>query len=367
MVPRRLAVAAAVVALASTAAGCGGGGGDDQKQTLTVVTANMANAVDVDGLTWLDRIDHFAAAIVRSGVAPDVISMTESTGLWRCSVPPPPFRAASDYDLVDRLVSNLHRDLGITYRVAYLVGASGAIRNGAGTPFCWYYSGDTLLYNPTRLTNLTPSDVAGRAQVAHDSGLIGFQIRRSLPICTRSTDLEPLETLIDGPDQHDRCNVATPSGPAWAQVDTTSGPDPSVVASLARFGLVGVPGSSFDVVTTHPTSGEEAAHEGTIDRFVNALTGPAYRTSNPYYPVIVLGDFNSLVDKPWPTGTTQVFRSPLPDVMAVNVGSGVGLPPSHGLSLDLGLALPTEDPCRGPQSPGRFSDHCGLLVRLKAT
>jgi hypothetical protein len=365
MISRSLVVLVAAVVLAA-GVGCGGGGGGEPKQTLTVVTANMANAVDIDGLTWLDRIDRFAAAIVRTGVAPDIISMTESTGLWRCSVPPPPFRGVSDYDLVDRLISNLHRDLSVTYRVAYLVGASGAIRNGFGTPFCWYYSGDTLLYNPARVTNLTPSDVAGRPQVAHDGGLIGFQIRRSLPICTRSTNLEPLEQLIDGPDQHDRCNVATPSGPAYAQVDATAGPDGSVVASLARFSLVGVPDSSFDVVTTHPTAGEEANHEGTINSFVDALTGPAYRTTNPYYPVIVLGDFNSLVDQQWPSGTTQVFRS-ADDVMAVNVGLGVGLQPAHRLSLDLGLTLPTEEPCRGPHVQGWFSDHCGLLVRLKAS
>ena len=260
-----------------------------------------------------------------------------------------------------------------------MVGAAGNVKNATGTPFCWYYSGDTLLYNPSRLTNLTPSDVSGKPQEAHNGGLVGFQIRRSLPLCARGSALEPLDQLIDGPPQTDRCNLETPSGPAYIQLDLTRGGDHALVASLARFSLVDVPDSSFDVVTTHPPYPEEDDHADTINDFIAALTSGDFRSTNPYYPVVVLGDFNGLIyeDKDWPRQTTKVFAaSPIPiprnttpaDVMAVAVGSGVGLQPTHNLSFDLGITLPTEEPCRDRDHPervqGTFSDHCGLLVRF---
>ena len=215
--------------------------GPPPKVTLSVVTANMANADDSQGLVWKDRIDRFSAAISANGPAPDIISMTESAGFWHCWVAP--FRQAEDYDLVDRLISDLEASTGVRYRVAYLVGAKGEITNSLGTPHCSYYSGDTLLYNPARLTNLTPGDVAGRAQERHDGSLIGFQVRRSLPLCVRGSNLEPLEHLIDGPAETDRCNMNTPSGPAWVQVDRNRGGNDTLVASLARFGLVDIPGT----------------------------------------------------------------------------------------------------------------------------
>lgn len=108
-----------------------------------------------------------------------------------------------------------------------------------------------------------------------------------------------------------------------------------MIASLALFGLVGVPNSSFDVVTAHPTSTQESRHEAPIDSFIAGVTAPPYRITRPYYPTIVLGDFNALAD------TSR-------------------------------MTLPNETPCR-PQtedpamrffSDRSFSDHCGLLVRF---
>jgi hypothetical protein len=174
----------------------------------------------------------------------------------------------------------------------------------------------------------------------------------------------------------DRCNLETPSGPAYAQVDRNRGGDDTLVASLARFSLVDVPGSSFDVVTTHPMNGEEHDHAGPIDSFIRGVTGPGWRTTSPYWPVIVVGDFNMLIDEQWPTQTTKVFWIPH-DEMAVAVGSGVGLQPAHGLSLESGMALPSQGlsglpeedwhaHCTGPQAAAAFSDHCGLLVRFSS-
>jgi hypothetical protein len=336
--------------------------GPPPKVTLSVVTANMANAADDQGLIWTQRIDRFSDAISTNAPAPDIISMTESAGFWHCWVPPNN-RNAEDYDLVDRLISNLETSTGVRYRVAYLVGAKGEITNSLGTPHCTYYSGDTLLYNPARLKNLTPDDVAGLAQERHDGPLIGFQVRRSLPLCVRGTHLEPLEHMIDGPAQTDRCNMKTASGPAWAQIDRDRGGHQSTAATLARFALVDIPGTSFDMITVHPQAHEEELHRDTINEFIRALTGPR-RTTDPYWPAVVVGDYNVLDLEPWPANTTQVARD---GNMAASVGSGLGRPAARGLALDSTITLPNETPCTGPGSTGAFSDHCGLLLRFSTT
>lgn len=361
-------------------------------RTLTVVTVNTGNSFVLGrDITWDIKMDRLAGHLVASGQVPDIISMTESAGWVNCSSPA--HDNTGHYDMVDRLIWRLRNGVGVTYRVAYLVGSEGSFGGlGSFAPRCRFYSGDTVLYNPNRITNLTPSDVAGRPQVLHDSTHLGLLIRRSLPICSRgaNTNIPNLEQLIDGPLHIDRCNVGTPSAPAWAwQVDYPGG-GYSVVATLARFGLVGVPNSSFDVVTTHPTHRYERFHHAPISNFIAALTAPPYRTTQPYYPTIILGDFNCLTGQPpynceddgpptpttsWPTGTTQVFRSP-DDVMVVGLGNGgSALPSLRTLSMVLGATLPGPQPCR-PLEEERirtgieyfadrsFSDHCGLIVRF---
>jgi hypothetical protein len=342
---------------------------------LTVVTGNMANAFTLGSIHWQDKADRFAALVVDTGVIPDIISMTESTGWTSCGGD-----TTGDYDMVDRIMSNLRKGTGVSYRIAYMVGARGSF-GIFGT--CQYYSGHTLLYNPTRLTNITPADVAARPQVAHDDPLHGFQIRRSLPLCYRSTFLEPLETLIDGPPQTDKCGRPTPSGLAWLLVIRDSGGGDDPIASLARFSVVGVTGSSFDVFTVHPESGDEALGEMPINDFISGLTGPPYRSTNPYYPTFVLGDFNCLIHlcgdcmpppsvcngfSDWPSETKKVFFAP-EDVLAVALGNNGGpLLPVRSLKMNLGMTLPTLVPCRiskdEPYPDRSFSDHCGLLVRF---
>ncbi|MGH2554361.1 MAG: endonuclease/exonuclease/phosphatase family protein [Actinomycetota bacterium] len=368
MVRRWLMLQFATCALAAGAVSCPGDG-TQSMPTLSVVTVNMANAIPVNGVKWPTRVDRLTAAIASAELVPDIISLTESAGWWNCSLSDYP--RVDDYDMLDRLLWNLRGRLGAEYRIAYMVGYNGAVKNDLDLPVCWYFSGDTLLYNSDRLVNLTPDAVAGSPQVADDDQLIGFQIRRSLPLCLRRTSMMPLEQLIDGPEQTDRCSSPTPSGPAFVQVELTRSGDHALVASLARFSLRAAPGSSFDVVTTHPTSGEEALHAAPINDFIAGMTQPPYRTTPPYYPVIVLGDFNSLKNTPndfwndpaWPAGTRDVFTTDA-DVMVVAVGAGVGLQPEHDLSVAFATALPREEPCRikDTDTPGTFSDHCGLVV-----
>lgn len=332
---------------------------------LSVVTANTTNSFDMGSVPWPQKIDRFAAFIIASGPLPDIISMTESSGWTWCSSPT--WQSTGDYQLADRLIGTLRRSRGVTYRVAYMVGAEGSFGGGR----CRYYSGDTVLYNPNRLSNITPADVAGRPQIAHNATDLGLQVRRSLPVCDlHYTSFEPIEQLIDGPSQTDKCNRPTPSAPAWLLLrkDASGGDYP--VASMARFSVIGVPGSSFDVVTIHLPYGEEEQHRTPIDDLIRTLTEPPYRTTNPYYPLVVLGDFNQLARTNWPSGTTQVF-SPTDDVMAVALGgSGGRFPPARSLTVNATMTLPNETPCR-PQGEGddffpdrSFSDHCALLVRF---
>ena len=364
---RWLVVLAAVVLV--TGVSCGGEGnhpgGDPPPSlpTLSIASVNMANAVDFGGgANWQTRVDRLVTTIEGAQLVPDFISLTEIAGLWNCSTPP--YRRAGDYDMIDRLLWRLDKRLSANYRVAYMVGVTGSVNNDFGTPLCWFHSGDALLYNPDRLVNLTPADVAGKAQERHDGPLLGTYIRRSLPICSRDTTLMPLEQLIDGPDQTDRCNTPTPSGPAWVQVDSTRGGGQTLVASLGRFSLRAAPGSSFDVVTSHLQSPEEVDHTGPVNDFIAALTSPPFRTSAPYYPVLVVGDFNDFAapEQNWPAGTTQVLRH---SVMAINQGAGVGVQPQHQLTAAFSTILPQQEPCALPDAPATgFSDHCGLLVRF---
>jgi endonuclease/exonuclease/phosphatase family metal-dependent hydrolase len=361
-----------VLAVATIAVGSGpcesGTTGASSLPTLSVVTVNMANGVDLSGVAWRTRIDRLAAAIESAELVPDIISMTESAGWWSCA-------GVDDYDMVDRLLWVLKERLDARYRVAYMVGTSGSVRNGIGISTCSYYTGDTLIYNSDRIVNLTPGDVAGKGQIGYDDPFTGVRVRRSLPLCTRGTNLMSLEQLIDGPPQSDKCSVETPSGPAWVQLEQTRHGDVALVASLGRFGLNAAPGSSFDVVTTHPTAREEEDQAESIDHFIAGLTAAPYRTSAPYYPVVVVGDFNGLAaeERGWPTHTKQVFHPT--DVMVVALGDGVGISPLHELNVAFSSTLPGKEPCSLPAAgtndpataaaaPEAFSDHCGLVVRF---
>jgi hypothetical protein len=274
--------------------------------------------------------------------------------MW-CSSPV--WQSTGDYDLVDRLVWRLRQRTGVTYRIAYMVGSEGSI--GAGR--CRFYQGDTVLYNPRRLSNLTAIQDSSRPQVAHNDPLLGFQLRRSLPLCNRGTKLLSLETLIDGPPQTDKCGRLTPGGRAWMLRGETRSGNSVTPATMVRFALVGVPGSSFDFFTVHPPNDEETIHQPALEGFINALTSFSRRGANPYYPPVVVGDFNALVRQAWPPGMSQLFAPP-EDVMAVAVGQAESASAARSLKLISCNTLPGETPCR--PSDRSFSDHCGLFVRL---
>lgn len=155
--------------------------------------------------------------------------------------------------------------------------------------------------------------------------------------------------------------ISSPSA-AWLLSTSPRSANGSVTIYESRpTDVIALGDGAWPGVTLGAQAHEEEDHAETINSFISALTGPSYRGGNPYWPVLVVGDFNILIDRPWPRNTTQVARA---DLMAAALGAGVGLQPTHTLSLSSATPLPNRDPCTGPQAVGAFSDHCGLLVRF---
>ena len=250
------------------------------------------NPLDIfPGGEWQTRVDRLANLIRGSGTRPDIISMTEFDGWRACTIPP---SVSGDYDFVDRLIWRLKSLIGVTYRIAYMVGKVGAF---GPLYLCQLYGGDIVLYNPNNLVNQAPQG----PQHGHDEKLFGTHLRRSLPLCNRGTSIMPLDQLIDGPPQTDKCGRATPSGPAWViMIEGTAKKDGKhyelISASLARFAYVHDPNVSFDVYTVHPYADLvfADAQSQQIAEFFNEMSAPPHRTTPRYYPPLVVGDFNNL-------------------------------------------------------------------------
>lgn len=263
------------------------------------------------------------------------------------------------------MIANLRRDFRVEYRVAYMVGVNWFNKDKFGVPNCYWHSGDAVLYNSARIRNMNPQDLAGQQPVAHDAQLEGVQVRRSLPLCNRGTVKEPMEDLIDGPLAAEKCQTPTPTGPARAIVVRAKEGEWRLGASLARLALRRDQGASFDLITVHPGSGDEAAHGPLIDDFVQQAIATPQRTSGPRYPTIVLGDLNG-VPADWPTGMFTVWSEGPYDVMGVRLAQdGVGLAPQYHLYANFMTRLPWATPIgtdRCGNDPDSFSDHCGGLV-----
>lgn len=326
---------------------------------LTILSANAmgSGGFDRGGGEWQTRIDRLANLVVNSGTRPDIISMTEFEGFRWCF----PAWSAGDYDIADRLIWRLQSLTGVRYRIAYMVGIRGAF---GFLDRCQYYSGDIVLYNPARLVNRNPEDATRFPQHGHDENFIDIQMRRSLPLCNRGTTLMPLDQLIDGQPQTDKCGRSTPSGPAWVVVPGRIG------GSLVRFAFVHDPTLSFDVFTVHPRSGAEAVDGPPIANFINGLSAAPYRTTPRYYPPLVVGDFNSLVrpeegQPEWPPGVSTVFSldPSVGEPMAVKLGEAENFSATYSLKPVQKLRLPPGDKC--PTNTDQdFSDHCALVVRF---
>jgi hypothetical protein len=104
----------------------------------------------------------------------------------------------------------------------------------------------------------------------------------------------PLESLIDGPPQTDKCDRETPSGPAWVVIP----PNGHIEAAFVRFSMAQDPSRTIDVFNVHPTAGTSASLAA---RRINQLfyqVAPSLR-DGPYlyYPPLMVGDFNELASE----------------------------------------------------------------------
>lgn len=323
---------------------------------MTVVVANLrgASPMEVGGglipptISFQERMRRLANAIADAGPAPDLILLTEVAGWANCG-------GAGDYDQFDHLLARLRDRFGITWRIAFHV--------GAWTRYGWFsqcsvFWSQAVLYNPVRLANRTPEDLALFIAQPHDAAVQGLHFRRSLPVCGRGSSLTPIESLVDGPPQTDKCGRPTPSGPAW----TTFG---ALRASAGRFSFRHDMRASFDVFVVHPRAGAATAEGSQIADFILAVQSPPFRMQRVAVPAIVGGDFNDLARTGWPPLATEIFAPGL-DVMQLSLAASPALAPARRLIADPRghVLLPAGATDCGPFSPGAFSDHCALIVRL---
>ncbi len=113
----------------------------------------------------------------------------------------------------------------------------------------------------------------------------------------------PLETLIDGPPQTDKCGRPTPSGPAWAILRSGSFVDVNgenktydrIMASFARLEDKSTPARTVDIFVVHPHHVDNASG-ASVNKLITYREPPPYAGSTLQYPPIVVGDFNLLAE-----------------------------------------------------------------------
>ncbi|MBG0568808.1 hypothetical protein [Actinoplanes aureus] len=330
---------------------------------LGVLTLNVGGIEAKRGVPWETRAQRIAAWSNRNGIAPDIIALQEVHGwLW-------PFGFANcgrgfgvqagDYDQIDILLKALRDGTGVTYRVAYLTGNEASF-SFAGT--CITYRSQAVLYHPGRLANLTARAGDGRPHNDID-GLDGVpHLRRSLPLCSRRTNLMPLETLLDGASQTDKCGRPTPSGPAWAVLRAGT-----VKATFVRLALTTDPSRSIDVFNAHPGLEHEDLDGLAIKRLIDKVERP-YSSSSLYYPPLLVGDLNDLnIGRDFPAFVTA-HAPPQNDVEVIGIGNEESFPAQYRARVAKRAVLPDLPPgvlCRRESVDLLVSDHCGVFARFE--
>jgi hypothetical protein len=248
---------------------------------LNVVT--NVNTNEVMAPEWRERSARLARLMERFQIEPDFIALQQIEG-WSSNAIAPDWW---DYEGLDVLIRDLEGVTGVTYRIAYMTG--GPPRPHNLFPVNWAYGGHAILYNPNRLVNLTPG-LIGQAGVGHDEDVRGSHVRRSLPLCNRGPNpLMPLDNLIDGPPQRDKCNRDTPSGPTWAVVTEND----HIAATFNRFGLAWDPGQTFDVFNVNPAAGQQQKSDNDINQLIRDVSRQFPPARSAMIPPLMLGDFNS--------------------------------------------------------------------------
>lgn len=331
---------------------------------LVLNVAGLGHGTDMDtNVPWETRAKRLAASVRRNRLLPDVVTLTELHA-WLIT---PPVRScgrgfavgAGDYDQIDILLDELRSALGITYRVAYLTGDEAAY----GVVPCQVYGAQAMLYNPARLIHVPPPPHIPSFRHDGRNALVGTpHLRRSLPLCARGTRLTPLETLIDGTAQTDKCGRPTPSGPAFAVFGSN---DDGHISSSARFAFVSEPAQTIDIFNIHPAARKEWEQLPSILRLIDAITPPPYAGTSALYPPILAGDFNLFAGVEGQFPLFAKVAGADPDVMAVGLGLADRFPSRLRARAVQTLVLPDRPagvPCGDPRY--LISNHCGLFVRF---
>jgi hypothetical protein len=354
-------------------------GTDRQVQdAISVVTLNVGGAGGQQGIDWPTRAQRIADWAASTGNIPDIIALQEFWGWMDVSWLPGAkcggmIKDMGDYDALDVLLAALRSATGITYRVAYLTGHEDTARP---LGLCDIYFAQAVLYRPDRLANLTAQDTS-QPSVPHDSGQFSGlkHLRRSLPLCDRGTNLMPLEVLIDGPPQTDKCNRETPSGPVWAsqaKIWGNKAGDPvefeRVLVTFNLFAFNHDPSRIIALFNMHPPAGSKNNARQTITNFLNAME-PPFKQTELLFPPLLVGDWNEM---DWVDNFQEVF-SPHPDPTGILIGKADAY--ASKCEALFGRAVPgavetipvrsSPPECISDNPDTLVSDHCGVFARLK--
>ncbi len=333
--------------------------------SLSVFSLNVHGLEHDGGISWERRAERFAIWVRDNQVVPDIIGLQEIWGwLWT-----PPVRScgglglgvgAGDYDQLDVFLKALRDTIGVTYRIAYM---TGKVDHTTNTPFpCHIYHAQAVLYNPARLVNVMPAQTG----MAHDDAvpvlIVNPHLRNSLPLCNRGTHLMPLESLIDGPPQTDKCGRQTPSGPAWA---VFAHEKRHIAASFVRLAFRADPSKSIDVFNVHPNANNEQADLGAIRALINQFTRPSSVMSRYYAPIMV-ADRNDLeIDEA--LSPFKIVLNPSTDLSAIAIADIDKVPAQYKAHMVQGMIMPVPElagvSCKGSLDQ-LVSDHCGVFVRF---
>ncbi|GGZ20764.1 endonuclease/exonuclease/phosphatase family protein [Streptomyces poonensis] len=333
----------------------------DKLGKLSVLSVNVAGIGDTPpGISWETRADRIARW-AQQHTPPDIVALQEVYG-WLFT---PPIRScgrgfgvsAGDYDQIDILLAAFRNATGVTYRVAYLTGSELSF----GVIPCQIYHAQSVLYNPGRLVNRS-DDATG--SFAHDADVRGPHRRRSLPLCNRGTRLMPLETLIDGPLQTDKCGRGTPSGPATVVIPENG----HIAGSFVRLAFTSDPTKVINFFNIHFNAGKAERDLPVVRELIRHVGPIGHDASSLYYPPLLAGDLNELsLAQAFPDFKMAHKPEDPEEVVMIGIGATESVPAARYRARVTQTATIPDLP-QGVSCPGKpetlISDHCGVFVGI---
>ena len=332
---------------------------------FSIMTLNIAGALpDYSDppitLPWRDRYIRIAEGLKAAGATPDVIALQEATARkeWVLS------RDPQDYESLHYLISKIRAMIGIEYRIAYI--------GAAATGHPGLIQGQAVLYNPTRLKNVTkaPSALVQPGDSLPTS--VGLQPRKSYPCDKPASEFKDSCSLLDG------------EGVYWTSVWADAQGSKHFETGAVRFAFTIDETAAFTFynVHLHPTNPVETDRSSPAARdLIKYMEGLNYGGIS-LYPPIVAGDFNGGTER-FPAFDTLAAGSPLETIDYIIAGkrnaSTTAMPPSpspsitsyaskYGISVARTSLLPNSsqnpDGMCAPRDVA-WSDHCALLAWLE--